>query len=82
MSFGETNLIERIGEVQTLADAFDALKGLEFTTQKAGSCYQVLVGRREFVIVVDLGSKGSQLLHPYGRDIFYAFRELLTSTPA
>ena len=79
MSFGDINLKERIGEAQTLADAFKQLKGLEFLTQNMGSSYQPLEGRKEFVILTDVGEKDSQLLPPYGTQIVYAFRELLTT---
>jgi hypothetical protein len=79
MSFGDINIIERIGESQSLADAFNSLRGLEFLTLNMGSSYQPLEGRRDFVIVTDVGEKDSQLLHPYGTKVVYAFRNLLNS---
>ncbi|MFA5174187.1 MAG: hypothetical protein WC438_03320 [Candidatus Pacearchaeota archaeon] len=78
MSFGDINILERIGNVQNLAEAFNCLKGLEFIASNKGSSYQCLDSREEFVILTDVGQKNSQLLHPYGTNIFYSFREPVT----
>jgi hypothetical protein len=79
MPFGEIDIIKRIGEAESLADAFNKLAGLEFITQTTGSSYQTLLGRKEFAILTDVGEKNSQLLHPYGQNLVYAFRILVTS---
>jgi hypothetical protein len=77
MSFGEINLLRRIGKAQTLAGALSRLKGLEFIAKNMDDGYEVLAARREFVVLENIGDEKTQYLHPYRARMVYAFRKPL-----
>ena len=66
------NLVEIIGESETLVAAFKTLKNAEILIEpNLGSSYHTISARKEFVILEDFGGNHKQLLHPYGTSMGY-----------
>lgn len=69
----EKNILEKIGNAQTMKRAFTKLRGLEVETSEIasnGDDYKIVEARKEFVIFND---KTGQFLHPYGSNSAYYF---------
>lgn len=77
-SMGKDNLLQMLGDAQTLQEAFERLceaKGVELMVQeRLELSYKVLSARREFVILEDQGGDKEQFLHKPGTTMGYYIR--------
>jgi hypothetical protein len=70
-----TNLVDLIGESETLREVFDKLKGLQMLTARkiGGYLYKPILARKEFALLEEIGKNkpGQQYINPYGTTIGY-----------
>lgn len=75
---GKEDLVELIGNAQTLEEAFSELKQKGkplYISKNLDGPFRILDARKEFVIIRDQRIEGAQYLLPYGGNNLYKFMD-------